>query len=394
MTEENTIDEKKGEDTKTKSDIKGFIKNYLVSIIFTIGICIFVIGTIGLYTTKVAQANILPDNIDLAPYTNIDRVVHDIPIDINITKPSMFAEAKDSFSQKAFFHSKEYLESFKKSFMCKLRENAQPGASAFSNAPLYFANVYENMMAKNFLAINTIFLYLSYLPESLIMMLYGLLGILLWLALYFFNICIGIFYHLVSIPQLFRDVSEADTNKWESNKDISLIRITKMIMFFFIWLPVGCISAFISPLFFTLYGLMAPLFSTYEIKQTNKTSNIFDFIKDTFVYKKLLFFILATVSLFSNGYKYLGPLSLVGIVIAVLFAYFMGLYSNDVDMDNLTQRIRQSVKQSALDIDKNNLVDICKPIPTEDVSNGSISNGTISGGSMQQGGSKYKFRIV
>ena len=60
-----------------------FLLNYLSSIIFTIGISIFIIGGLGLYTTKVAQANILPDNIELAPYTIFDRIVDDIDIDIN-----------------------------------------------------------------------------------------------------------------------------------------------------------------------------------------------------------------------------------------------------------------------------------------------------------------------
>ena len=81
----NVIDEKKNEfkNSNTTSDFKGFIKNYLLSIVFTIGI--FIIGGIGLYTTKIAQSNILPDNIELAPYTVFDRIVNDKPIDINIT---------------------------------------------------------------------------------------------------------------------------------------------------------------------------------------------------------------------------------------------------------------------------------------------------------------------
>jgi hypothetical protein len=72
------IDEKKNEETGssvTSPDFKNFFVNYMLSIIFTIGIGIFIVGTLGLYTSKVAQANILPDNIELAPYTIIDRVV-------------------------------------------------------------------------------------------------------------------------------------------------------------------------------------------------------------------------------------------------------------------------------------------------------------------------------
>ena len=78
------IDEKKTENTGTDPDFKGFASNYLFSIIFTIGVVVFIIGGLGLYTTKVAQANILPDNSLLAPYTDIGRSVSAMPIDINI----------------------------------------------------------------------------------------------------------------------------------------------------------------------------------------------------------------------------------------------------------------------------------------------------------------------
>ena len=160
-----TIDEKKAEESGTSTtspDFKGFISNYLSSIIFTIGISIFVIGGLGLYTTKVAQSNILPDNIDLAPYTIIDRIVKDIPIDINIMRPSLFSENKDTLSQKAIFNSQEYLDSFNKSLLCSLKKSANPDNGLFANAPLFFSKVYDNLVAKNFLAINSIFFYISY----------------------------------------------------------------------------------------------------------------------------------------------------------------------------------------------------------------------------------------
>jgi hypothetical protein len=381
-----TIDEKKEEESGTSTtDFKGFISNYLSSIIFTIGISIFVIGGLGLYTTKVAQSNILPDNIDLAPYTIIDRIVKDIPIDINIMRPSLFSENKDTLSQKAIFNSQEYLDSFNKSLLCSLKKSANPDNGLFANASLFFSKVYDNLVAKNFLVINSIFFYLSYLPESVIMFLYGIFGIFLWIGLYFFNVCISIFYHIINIPQLFRDVQQPQEGllsgffgeeqksnglKWESTEDISFLRFTKIILFFFIWIPVGAFSTFVSPLFFTLYSLMSPLYATYKVKQTNKTFNIIDFIKDTFAYKTFFFFVLATLSLFSNGIKYLGTNAIIGIVVAVIFAYFMGLYTNEMPnpgTDGFSLKIRQTMKQASVaDLTNTKLVQICESIPIED----------------------------
>lgn len=370
------IDEKKNEETTTSvtssSDFKNFIINYLLSIIFTIGIIVFIIGTFGLYTTKVAQSNILPDNIEFAPYTVFDRIVKDEPIDINIMRPSFFSENKDTLSQKALFNSQEYLDSFNKSFLCSLKKNAQnPNEGLSATASLFFSSVYDNIVAKNFLAINTVFYYLSHLPESAIMLIYGFFGIFLWIMLYFFNICISIFYHIINIPQLFRNVSSENDTKWESSENISFFSI-KLLLFYFIWWWIGLISIFVTPVFFTFYGLISPLFATYKVKSINKQMNIGDFIKNTFAYKQFFFIILATISLFSNGITYLGSNSIIGIVIAIAFAYFMGLYTNEMpspNIDGFSNKIKQHIKQLTVDpINFNHpeLVEICKPIPIDD----------------------------
>jgi len=382
MSSTSAIDEKKTGESGTpitSSDFKKFILNYLSSIIFTIGICIFIFGTIGLYTTKVAQANILPDNIELAPYSVIDRIVKDIPIDINIMRPSFFSENKDTLSQKAIFNSQEYLDSFNDSFLCYLKKRAEdPNGGLAANASLFFSSVYDNIVAKNFLAINTIFFYLSYLPESIIMIIYGFFGIFLWIALYLFNVCISIFYHIVSIPQLFRNESENNPKMWEASENIGFFNIgffkfnIKLLFFCFIWWWVGMISAFLSPAFFTIYGLISPLYAKYNFKQNDKSFNIIDFIKNTFAYKTFFFFVLATISLFSNGIKYLGSKSIIGIIVAVMFAYFMGLYTNEMPVlgeDNFTFKIRQKIKQaivSDIDINYPKKVEICQPIPIDD----------------------------
>ena len=101
MTTQNTtpssIDEKKSETKGFTPDIKGFFVNYAMSLVITISIGIFIVGGTGLFTTKVAQANILPDNIKLAPYVpNMPRIVQKLPININVMRPSVFSEIKDS----------------------------------------------------------------------------------------------------------------------------------------------------------------------------------------------------------------------------------------------------------------------------------------------------------
>ena len=367
----NAIDEKKKEETgnSTTPDFNGFIKNYISSIVFTIGISVFVIGGLGLYTTKIAQSNILPDNIELAPYTIKDRVVKDIDININIMKPLFFSKNDNISLQKSTFNSQEYLDSFNNNLLCYLKKSADPTSGLLANPSLFFSIVYDNLVAKNFLAINTIFYYLSHLPESAIMLLYGGFGIFIWTALYFFNVCISIFYHIINIPQLFRDIDDT-TNKWESVEQITFLRFMKFVLFFFIWLPIGTLSAFTTPVFFTVYGLIAPLFAKYKIKNTNNNTdyNVFNFLQNTFVYKKFFLFVLITLSLFSNGIKYLGTNSIIGIIVAVIFAYFMGLYNNSQPDGNgfISVKNISEITQANVSVSNKNLVEICKSIPIND----------------------------
>jgi hypothetical protein len=278
MTTENAIDDKKIEETDTTNSwtkLKSFALNYTYSLIVTIFIIIFIIGSLGLYTTKVAQSNILPDNVDLEPFCNLAREVKPIYVDLNIMRPTMLSDYKNCYSQKAVFNSEEYLESFKNGFLCYFKKRANP-TKTLSNIPLYFSKVYDNIVATNFWVINSLFLYLNYLPEWLIMVFYGFFGFFLWFGFYFFNIMISIFYHIVNIPQLFRS-KDKNSDIWEEDKNISLFRITKLIIFCVMWIPLFISTFFITPIVLTIYSCFAPLFATYTINGKNKL-NVFNFI--------------------------------------------------------------------------------------------------------------------
>ncbi len=385
-TNNNAIDNKKGNTDDPKlPDFKGFIKNYISSIIFTIGVSIFIVGGLGLYTAKVAQSNILPDNIELEPYTNIARVVEEMPIDINIIRQKIFAENKDILSQKAIFNSKEYLDSFNTSFFCAVKKYAKPGG-LFSNGPLFLSKSYESIMAWNFYAINSIFFYLNYLPEPLIMVLYGLFGLFIFMGLYFYNLAVTIISYIANIQDLFRGESEDKAGFWEENKNISYFSIKKILLFFF-WGYAFVMSLFVIPIITTLHAIISPLYATYKIQSTNEDKNVFNFITDNFGYKKLLFFILCTASLVSNGAKYLGNIYLFGIIVAILFAYFMGLYSlyipevNDNRFTaNIVNKIRQASVMKEMTVKTDNL---CPQIPI-------IKEAAVQSGGVQAGGGKNK----
>ena len=76
-TDTDNIESKKKEQTNEvkPTDWKQFAVNFSKSFLVTICLGVVVVGACGLYTTKVAQSNILPSNVDFAPYTNNDYTV-------------------------------------------------------------------------------------------------------------------------------------------------------------------------------------------------------------------------------------------------------------------------------------------------------------------------------
>lgn len=377
-TEDKTpIDEKKAEESGTSTtnpDFKAFMYNYMYSIIFSIGILIFVIGASGLYTCKVAQSNILPDDIEFFPYNKENpRDVQPLPININIMRTSLFSSTKP-ICQDIIFESVKYAESFNNTFVCSFKKSADPKKGSVRS--LYFSQVYNNLLQKNLSAVNSIFSLFSCLPESLIMVLYGFFGSTIWIGMFLFNIVISWWTHLVKLNLLFKIPGTKD-GKMVWTSDMSNFKVgdvpTYLANYFFryIYLILAFFSAILSPLFFTIYTIICPLFADYKIvsnsddKQNNKIYTFFDFFKNNFVYKKQFFFILSTISLFKNGQKYLGNNAVGGIIIAVVFAYFMGLYNNDLPQigeDGFKESLAQC-KQASV---KSGNDETCDDIPIDD----------------------------
>ena len=140
------IDEKKTDSSATptqEADFPGFFSNFITSVIFTIALGVIVIGSFGLYLAKVAKADILPKDVNFAPFTDKAYTIPDIQIDMNIVKQRTFygfgvwADPTSVYSQKATFNGKSFADSFNKSWIPMLNKTAVPG-SFFSNFYLFY----------------------------------------------------------------------------------------------------------------------------------------------------------------------------------------------------------------------------------------------------------------
>uniref|UniRef100_A0A6C0KN11 Uncharacterized protein n=1 Tax=viral metagenome TaxID=1070528 RepID=A0A6C0KN11_9ZZZZ len=370
----NTIDEKKdtNSNTSTKDNsIVKFLIYYLGVTIFSIILQVFVLGSIGLYTTKVAQSNILPDNANLAPFSNINRIIKDNPIDINVIKPWQYFfsfNTNETISQKIQFDSEDYLKSFKNSFLCFIKSYAKPDSGPFANTALFYSKTYDDIIARNFMLINTIFYYLSFLPESVIMLIYGVFGIPLFFIFFLVSYIWIFIYHFINIPQFFRAGSENNEKKWESINKISFFRIIPLI-----FLGLNCFGAFLSflitPFLFTLYTFFAPLLVSGKVN--GKNYGLFNLIIDSFKFKSKFFLDLASIGLIANAFSFFTTNIALAVLPAIIVLYFIGEFninSADWNTEGFSKLIGiKKIISNQTDINYNTVAfDICS-IPEENV---------------------------
>jgi hypothetical protein len=368
----NNIDAKKGKTIETtdttKKGFEGFFYNYFYLIVFGILLGVVLIGSMGLYLTKVAYADILPTNINLEPYvesSNVNKselmeevikrakIVTMNPVKIRgLFGFDFWNEPIETYSQKAYFDFPTFIKSFKKSWITKLRNNSKPG-NIFSNFNLFLYEVLSQMTASSFDIITNIFQILNYLPEWLTMLVTLFFGLIIGLFIYGYNFVVGIFYHIMNLKEYFRSESWTQPDTWESDSQNPLLMmfwwwkpgITKIIMFMFVWWWVTLISVFVSPLFVTLYTLITPLTATYKLeKGTNNTYNFWSFIKDNVIYKKSFLLVLATLGLINSTQTYLGNAYLFGLFIGILIvAFYFKIYTTNVPSGDPTETLGTTI---------------------------------------------------
>ncbi len=327
-TEETTIDDK-----KKGPDFKGFSLNLLSSVFYVILLQVGILGNIGLFLSKVAQSNVLPDNISMEPFGELMRKVDEIEVDINIIKEYGFfglgwwSNPSKILSQKALFNEKEVLDSYYHGLVGGLLKYK------FSNQfGLYFANVINSVIATNNYFVNKIYGFMNAVfSEWIILLLYPILFafiLVFHLIVSFFS---TILYLITNIKELFRQ-KDNKTSEWENDANIgyfSLDRLVGWIRLFVLLIVSGITIAVISTFTF-LYGIFSPLFVSYKVKGSNSKQSFLNFMLDSFLYKSQLYAIILTFILLSSTSKYLGSSYLFGAIIAVIIAIFMNVYQQPI----------------------------------------------------------------
>jgi hypothetical protein len=335
----NAIDSKKTENTDTTKSVNyaGFTTGLITYTIHII-ISFVLIGSMGLYMCKIAQSNVLPDNLKYAPFGDKIKDVEQIPININVVKVyglmgmGMFLGQKPSLeeSTKIVFDSKQIAESYNKGVLGLLESlKTNPERAGFFG--LYFTDVLSSIIATNNIIINGFFGFMNqYLPETFILFIFPFIVLLFIIFMLFLNIILAFFYQLSHWSDFFmHKVIKNNKVVWED--PITFFRPLRAFFFFLylLFLFVPFIAIF--PLLTTLYSLFAPLGLSATIYKTDQQFGFLQFLKDVIIYKNQFYLILLTLGLLSQSSVYLGQNGIIGCLVGILIVMFgLHLYNQFV----------------------------------------------------------------
>ena len=316
-TDSSAINDKKNKDSvKTQPDPVGFTFAYASHVI---NLCIIIaIGCKVLISCKVAQANILPSDIKLVPFTDTMPSFTPPPININVVN-----DAGNYLSTKIKYPLTN-LSSFNKGILGRLKNlHDDPNAGRIGN---YFSAIFSAIVANNYSAMNVVYNMMNAnMYETFIIIFGPMIAGFLYMFLFFFNFLYLYYLLLIKIPKLFEYNSNTNANGKACWGKPSFMNMTSWFILFgmFLLSPIIFIGSSAVALMLLVYCAFTPLFMNAEIVGTNKKFTFINELQNIFLYKSNIIMIILSLYLILDASSYLGQYYGVAALIACLLCYFI-----------------------------------------------------------------------
>ena len=323
MSDTEEIDKKKEEETgDTDEPTTGKVVNFLTTMggMILVLVIYYLLGGLILFSCKVAQSNVLPTDVNCAPYTNQEPVFKSRPNnDMNIFK-SAFMNAE--YSEKI---SISYTaENSKNQIMDILR--AYKNKPDSNNVGNYIVSFIEKLVAFMFNLVNMVLNMINQLPEPLIILAgpFASMFVLPLIAL------VGVIYSIIlwftEMSWLFKkNTNETGDGppKWVGVSGVMDYSVAWFLVLVFFWIFVFLL---ILQGFSCIVGLIIILISvtvlTTKSKMNNKNVGPFNIVKDVFRYYKVLITVIITLFVVLNAFGILGTVPGLFSILTVALIYF------------------------------------------------------------------------
>ena len=347
------IDDKKTINEKGTTDPPPDWKNFSIEVVRSVVLTFIyyvVSGSIVLYLTKIAFANVLPTNPELYPFTNAKETVtdtssqgskpHSTITDINIVRGGkwygldtlLFNADNKTYSTKLEFNTATVDKEYSDRLIKYLRDSPSnpKKATIFGN---FFSKVFFGTVGLNNNVITFIFSFLySWFAESIIILIAPILLTSLFGISYFFNFFVFIYFYIVNIGLIFKDlVINGDNVEFKDLEFKDWTGFFWAALNFIIWMLFFWFGAFVYPLFIIVYILFKPLFLTgtnVTNKEDEKTMGFMSFFQNILLYKGPFFIFLMSLGMLGPAKTYLGSTGYYAAIVAVLVCiFFLHIYN-------------------------------------------------------------------
>jgi len=328
------IDDKKSENDTTSDTSSSINYSLFVSSLVTSSLQVLIyiglIGSCGLYLTKISQANILPDKLEYQPFGIKERKVEEIPININVIKKygffglGMFLGQSpiEELSTKIYFDNKEIIKAYENGLV-GLINSLQDNPERASYFGLYVRNIIFQILAINNWITNKLFNGMNkFLPESITLLLFPCFSFIIFIFYYILNCILCFVFQLKGWTDFFMNKSIKENNVIWSDP-ITYLRPIRWIVFFlyifFLFIP----FLFSIPIIITFYSLFSPLFISSKIEKNNQPLSFFQFFRDVLMFKSQIFIIIIALIMLAQSSTYLGTNGIIGCLVGILIAFFI-----------------------------------------------------------------------
>jgi hypothetical protein len=300
----------------TGNDLLKFIVTILILIIIVL--VYFTLGGSVLYACKVAQANILPTNTNCLPYTSTPATIESILTNIFITatNPPLSEKLKFPYEE---WNKKNYI-------LDMLREYKQGGTSNYLIN--YFTSLMEGLLSLNYSTLNTIFSYINYLPEPIILFVGPIILSVLFVTLLIVN-CLYLIYLWFSNMTWFFKVNKNEdpdkSPKWENvtlwDPLLFMGRCMMMFCFIILFIVMFIFAWGFLPLLSVIWSITS-MFSYAAKDEKDKSTGVLTVIANFFKFYKVTITstlcILIVLSTFAN----LGITYALAVLVAAVMIFF------------------------------------------------------------------------
>ena len=356
--EPSEIDKKKGE-TEKAPDWPAFWKQFGIKVLVgTILILMIFLGSVAIFTEKVASLELLPTDIakfpfepELAPELTGNKG----PVDININNKydSIFSFTPiETTSTKINFDMNEINESYKTEGFINMLNSLKydkDKVSKLGGFGLYFRDVMCTMIGWNNTIINGLYGFANkYLPDWLTLVIWPFISTIIYSATMMINYFACIVSHIINLNDWFASVDENNSSQdniiWKLEGGFGLRRFCEMIAYGFFGFFVVFVFA---PIIITIYSVLSPIFlqAKYENGENMKFTQ---FIKDTVKNNVTPIMAVLSYNLLVTTKNTLGSTytasALLAIIISALFLHIYSKFKDDNEVTP-TQQVATPTKQ-------------------------------------------------